>query len=66
MSTSLLDSEGELGAIIIFSDMSEIKKLQSSLSKVEKLETKIKDLETRTFSSDISHVLSSELVTQPA
>lgn len=66
VSTSLLDSEGELGAIIIFSDMSEIKKLQSSLSKVEKLETKIKDLETRTFSSDISHVLSSELVTQPA
>ncbi len=65
VSTSLLDSEGELGAIIIFSDISEIKELQSSLSKVGKLETKIKDLETRTFSSGISNMVSNELVAQP-
>jgi PAS domain S-box-containing protein len=66
VSTSLLDSEGELGAIIIFSDISEIKKLQSSLIEVNKLGTKIKNLETRTFSSDISNMLSKELVTQSA
>ncbi|MFN3531304.1 MAG: response regulator [Candidatus Brocadia sp.] len=66
VSTSLLDSEGELGAIIIFSDISEIKKLQSSLGEVKKLETKIKNLESRTFSPGISNILSNELVTQPA
>lgn len=66
VSTSLLDSEGELGAILIFSDTSEIRKLQSSLTEINKLETKNKDLETRTYSSGISHMLSTELVTQPA
>ncbi|MDN3515380.1 MAG: response regulator [Candidatus Brocadia sp.] len=66
VSTSLLDSEGELGAIIILSDVSEIKKLQSSLSQVEKLEAKIKNLETLTFSSGISDRLTDKFVTQPA
>lgn len=66
VSTSLADSGGELGAIMIFSDISEMKELQSSLSKVGELETKIKNLETRTFSPDISDVLSNKLVIQPA
>lgn len=66
VSTSLLDSEGELGAVIIFSDISEIKRLQSSLIEVEKLETKIKNLETKTLSPGISNMLCGELVTQSA
>ncbi|MDQ1274220.1 MAG: hypothetical protein QG591_2850, partial [Planctomycetota bacterium] len=66
VSTSLLDSDGELGAIIIFSDISEIKRLQSSLIEVEKLEAKVKNLETQTLSPGISNMLCSELVTQSA
>ncbi|MBE7444864.1 MAG: PAS domain-containing protein [Planctomycetia bacterium] len=66
VSTSLLDSEGELGAIIIFSDISEMKRLQSSLIEVEKLEAKVKNLETQTLSPGISPVLRKELVTQSA
>lgn len=66
VSTSLLDSEGELGAIIIFSDISEIKRLQSSLIEVEKLEAKVKNLETQTLSPGISNMLCGELVTQSA
>lgn len=64
VSTSLVDSNGELGVVFIFSDISEMKKLQLSLREVEKLETKVKDLETRTFSSNISNMLCNELVTQ--
>lgn len=66
VSTSLLDSEGELGAVIIFSDISEIKRLQSSLIEVEKLEAKIKNLETKTLSPGISNMVCGELVTQSA
>ncbi len=66
VSTSLLDSEGEFGAIIIFSDISEMRKLQTSVNRVEELETKIKSLENRTLSSIVSNVLSGELVAQPA
>ena len=66
VSTSLLDTEGELGAIIIFSDISEIRKLELSLSAVEQLETKIKNLQNRTFSPGISNMSSNELITQSA
>ncbi|MBW7898147.1 Alginate biosynthesis transcriptional regulatory protein AlgB [Candidatus Brocadiaceae bacterium B188] len=65
VSTSLLDAGGELGAIMIFSDISEIKKLQLSLSAVRELEGKVKNLENRNTSSVISHELSNLLVTQP-
>ncbi len=64
VSTSLVDSDGESGAVLIFSDISEIRKLQLGLREVEKLETKIKNLETLTFSSGISNMLCNELVTQ--
>lgn len=64
VSTSLLEAGGELGAIMIFSDMSEIRKLQSSLSTVGDLEKKLQHLENLTASSGISAELGNVLVTQ--
>lgn len=64
VSTSLLEAGGELGAIMIFSDVSEIRKLQSSLSAVGELENKLKNLENRTASSGITADLGNMLITQ--
>ncbi|TVM00666.1 MAG: hypothetical protein CV087_12790 [Candidatus Brocadia sp. WS118] len=64
VSTSLLDAGGEFGAIMIFTDISEIRKLQSSLSAVTEFENKLKNIENRTVSSGISPELGNMLVTQ--
>ncbi|KAB2835895.1 MAG: PAS domain-containing protein, partial [Candidatus Brocadia sp.] len=63
VSTSLLDAGGELGAIMIFSDISEIRKLQSSLNAVTEFEKKLKNLEGRTVTSGIATELGNMLLT---
>ncbi|OOP56002.1 MAG: hypothetical protein AYP45_11425 [Candidatus Brocadia carolinensis] len=64
VSTSLLDAGGEFGAIMIFSDISEIRKLQSSLNTVIEFEKKLKNLENRTVTSDIATELGNMLLNQ--
>ena len=56
VSTSLLDTNGELGAIMVLSDLSEIRKLES----------RVKDLEKQAFyhtlSTNIAHYIKNHLV----
>lgn len=65
VSTSFFDTSGEIGAVMIFSDISEIRKLQSSLSTVAEFEKKLKQLESRTSPSGIGTELGKMLVAQP-